>query len=58
VYSTCMTPEQELEALRALLRKVSGAVRWWAALNYVDGLRGRKSSWSEDEQALLRRAGL
>lgn len=53
-----MTTEQEVEALRAMLRKVSGAVGWWAALSYVEGVRGHKSRWTEAEQELLRRAGL
>lgn len=53
-----MIPEQEVEALRALLRKVQNSVGWWAALSYVDGVRGSKSRWSESEQELLYRAGL
>lgn len=53
-----MTDEQEVDELRALLRKVQGAVGWWAALSFIDGVRGQKSRWSEAEQDLLRRAGL
>ena len=48
----------EVEALQSLLRKVHNSVGWWAALSYVDGVRGSKSRWSEAEQELLRRAGL
>lgn len=51
-----MTPEQEVAALRALLRKVRGAVGWWASLAYVDGAHGRPSRWSAEEQELLHRA--
>lgn len=47
-----MTPEEEVEALRALLRRVRGAVGHWAALSYVE-TSGR---WSEKERELLRRA--
>ncbi len=49
----------EIEALRALLRKVSGSVSLWAALSFVDGVRGTiPTRWTDEERALLRRAGL
>lgn len=53
-----MTPEQEVEALRALLCKVKGSGGWWAALSFVEGAHGQKSRWTAEEQELLRRAGL
>jgi hypothetical protein len=46
----------ELEELRKILRKVSGSVGWWAALSYIDGPHGQKSRWTEQEQAVLKRA--
>lgn len=51
-------PADEVFALRALLRKIQPTVGWWAALSYIDGPHGQKSRWTEEEQALLRRAGL
>lgn len=49
----------EVEALRAVLRKVQSNVGNWAALSYVDGVHGRPCErWTADERALLRRAGL
>ncbi len=48
--------EEELDALRALLRKVEGSPSWWASLSYIDGVHGQPSRWSPEEQALLRRA--
>jgi hypothetical protein len=53
-----MTEQQELAALRALLRKVEGSPRAWASLSYVDGAHGRPPMWTPDERELLRRAGL
>lgn len=50
--------QDEIAALRATLRKVRNSAGWWAALSYVDGVRGQKSRWTEEEQELLRRAGL
>lgn len=48
---------EEVEALREMLRKVQKGVGWWAALSYVDGVNGQ-SRWTEQERALLHRAGL
>lgn len=48
--------DEEVEALRALLRKIRVSVGWWAALDYVEGVRGGPSRWSPEEQALLWRA--
>jgi hypothetical protein len=52
-----MTPD-ETEALRAIIRKVEGSPRMWAALSFVDGVRGSHSAWTPEEQETLRRAGL
>lgn len=53
-----MEPADEVEELRALLRKVQKSVGWWASLSYIDGSLGRPSRWTEAERELLRRAGL
>lgn len=53
-----MSPEEEVEALRKLLRKVQGSVGMWAALSYPKGIRGGRSRWTGQEQDLLRRAGI
>lgn len=44
----------EIDALRALLRKVRGSVGWWAALSYIDGALGQPTRWAEEERELLR----
>jgi hypothetical protein len=53
-------PDDEIEALRALLRKTRNSVGWWAALSYVDGVNHDDSTsrWTSAERALLHRAGL
>lgn len=49
----------EVEALRAVLRKVQRSAGNWAALSYVDGFRGAPCKrWNAEERALLHRAGL
>lgn len=50
--------QDEIEALRGVLRKVQANVGNWAALSYVDGAHGGKSRWTAEERALLHRAGL
>lgn len=50
---TGLTIEEENAQLRTMIRKLRGGIRWWASLSYVDGVRGRSSSWTPAERALL-----